>query len=445
MDARHPPAAGGSGRGADRAAAHAGWHAAQGDPRKVVLIPDSAHGTNPASVTLGRLRDGRGAVRRAGDWSTSTPCAQRSTTTWPASCSPTRTRSGCSRRTSARSPPRSTTVGGLLYYDGANLNAILGVARPGDMGFDIVHSNLHKTFAAPHGGGGPGAGRWPSRHRLAPFLPGPLPGPAAATAGCDWEMPETVDRPGPRLARQRPRAGPGLHLHPGQRRRRAAPGGGAGRAQRPLPAPTGCGPTTTSPTTGRACTSSWLRHAAQAARRGQGPRRGQALLEEGFHSPTIYFPLIVDEALMVEPTETQSRETVEALASALLDIAAADPDAVKASPVRTPVGRLDEARRREPSTSTGTRCDCTDGRGGRYVGFVPVGAGLDPGERSVGGGADSARSRRALRPPRPDRQPFWLERACSFAPSTSRGTGGPEAGTDTSQPGTSSLPPSAKS
>ena len=150
-------------------------------------------------------------------------------------------------------------VGGLLYYDGANLNAILGVVRPGDMGFDIVHMNLHKTFAVPHGGGGPGrrsgggvgaAGAVPARARARR---------APTTARYRWVTPRAVDRAGPRLARQRPGAGPGLRLHPGQRRRRPAPGGRGGGAQRQLAPPPAAGRRTTSPTTGPTCTSSWRR------------------------------------------------------------------------------------------------------------------------------------------------------------------------------------------
>ena len=129
-------------------------------------------------------------------------------------------------------------VGGLLYYDGANLNAILGVVRPGDMGFDIVHMNLHKTFATPHGGGGPGAGPVAVSERLVPFLPGPRP---SASTSADqapvygWATPPRSHRPDAHLARQRPGAGPGARLHPGQRRRRPAPD----RRDAPSSTPTG--------------------------------------------------------------------------------------------------------------------------------------------------------------------------------------------------------------
>ena len=113
-------------------------------------------------------------------------------------------------------------VGGLLYYDGANLNPILGVVRPGDMGFDIVHLNLHKTFATPHGGGGPGAGPVAVAGRLVDFLPGPRP--VRVGDGFGWATPGALDRPHPLLARQRPRLAAGLVLRRAERRRRAAPG-----------------------------------------------------------------------------------------------------------------------------------------------------------------------------------------------------------------------------
>ncbi len=165
-----------------------GWHSAQGDPRRVILIPDSAHGTNPASVTLAGYEtvevpsDERGmvdvaALRRALDDQVAGLMLTNPNTL------------GLFEEDIAEITEAVHSVGGLVYYDGANLNAILGVARPGDMGFDIVHSNLHKTFATPHGGGGPGAGPVAVRESLVPFLPGPLP--ARGDDGeLHWEMPE---------------------------------------------------------------------------------------------------------------------------------------------------------------------------------------------------------------------------------------------------------------
>ena len=136
------------------------YHRARGDlERNEIIVPQAAHGTNPGHRHHVRLRGARdpGAMRTA--TSISKRSRPRSGRTPPASCSPTPPRSGCS---SARSTEVARIVheaGGLLYYDGANLNAILGKVRPGDMGFDVIHMNLHKTFSTPHGGGGPGSGR----------------------------------------------------------------------------------------------------------------------------------------------------------------------------------------------------------------------------------------------------------------------------------------------
>ncbi len=171
------------------------WHEATGDARRRVVIPDSAHGTNPASVTLGGYEvatvpsDERGCVDLA--------ALRRVLDTDVAGIMLTNPNTlGLFEEDIVEIASAVHSVGGLLYYDGANLNAILGVVRPGDMGFDIVHLNLHKTFATPHGGGGPGAGPVAVSERLAPFLPGPRPvrtdDPRAmdGSGALGWQMPE---------------------------------------------------------------------------------------------------------------------------------------------------------------------------------------------------------------------------------------------------------------
>jgi glycine dehydrogenase subunit 2 len=233
-------------------------------------------------------------------------------------------------------------VGGLLYYDGANLNAILGVTRPGDMGFDIVHMNLHKTFAVPHGGGGPGAGPVAVSERLAPFLPGPLP-----VLGDDgayrWHTPEKS------IGRVHSWHGNALALARAYSYILANGGDGLRRVA-----------------DAAVLNANWLRHRLRGTydipydrpnmhefvastvslKKAHGLKAidvAKRLLEEGFHAPTVYFPLIVDEALMIEPTETESPQTLEALAEALERIAA-HPDGAKEAPRTTPVRRVDEAR-----------------------------------------------------------------------------------------------------
>src|SRR5947207_1511410 len=155
------------------------WDAEHGGQRHKIVIPDSAHGTNPASVTLGGYEtvtvpsDSRGLVDVAALRARLDTDVVGIMLTNPNTL-------GLFEEDIAEIAAAVHEVGGLLYYDGANLNAILGVSRPGDMGFDIVHMNLHKTFAVPHGGGGPGAGPVAVPERLAPYLPGPRPVAGAA-------------------------------------------------------------------------------------------------------------------------------------------------------------------------------------------------------------------------------------------------------------------------
>ena len=319
------------------------WHRAQGHHHRTkVLIPDSAHGTNPASVTLGGYQtvtiptDGRGLLdmaalrERLGDDVAGIMLTNPNTL-------------GLFEEDIVDIAGAVHGAGGLLYYDGANLNAILGVTRPGDMGFDIVHLNLHKTFAVPHGGGGPGAGPVAVSSRLADFLPGPLPAPANDGA-FEWVTPpRSIGRihswHGNALALAR--AYTYMLLNGGDGLRRVAEGA--------------------------VLNARWLRQrlagaydvpfdrpnmhefvASTASRKREKGLRAidvaKRLLEEGFHAPTVYFPLIVEEALMIEPTETESLQTLEALADALLRIAGEDGEVGRQAPRTTPVGRLDEAR-----------------------------------------------------------------------------------------------------
>ncbi|MDX1691165.1 MAG: aminomethyl-transferring glycine dehydrogenase subunit GcvPB [Acidimicrobiia bacterium] len=322
-----------------------GYHGDRGHVRRRVIIPDAAHGTNPASVTLAGYEavevpsNDRGmvdidALRDVVDEDVAGLMLTNPNTL------------GLFEDDIVEIAEIVHDVDGLLYYDGANLNAILGVARPGDMGFDIVHSNLHKTFATPHGGGGPGAGPVAVVDRLVEYLPGPLP-----TAGADgvlqWEEPaRSVGRMHGNhgnflvvlraLTYMLALGGPGL--------RRVAERSVlnaryletlvADAYEIPYDAP---------------CMHEFVA-SAERLKQETGVRAmdvGKALLDRGFHAPTVYFPLVVDEALMFEPTETESPETVEALADALLDIAEQahrDPERVQDAPHRTPVSRPDDAQ-----------------------------------------------------------------------------------------------------
>jgi glycine dehydrogenase subunit 2 len=244
-------------------------------------------------------------------------------------------------------------VGGLMYYDGANLNAILGVVRPGDMGFDIVHLNLHKTFATPHGGGGPGAGPVAVAAHLAEFLPGPRPVKLADAKGSKgdqsprygWETPaRSIGRVhgwhGNALVLARALAYIEVHGRDGLLRVAERAVLNANWIRQRLSG-------TYTVAFDRPCMHEVV-FSASALRKRTGATAldvAKGLIEEGFHPPTVAFPLIVDDALMVEPTETESYQTLVALAEALERVAIrAEEGLLSESPRTTPVRRVDEAR-----------------------------------------------------------------------------------------------------
>ena len=321
------------------------YHESRGDRRRRVIIPDSAHGTNPASVTLGGYdvttvpSNERGLVDLAalktvlGDDVAGIMLTNPNTV-------------GLFEEEITEIARAVHDVGGLLYYDGANLNAILGAVRPGDMGFDIVHMNLHKTFATPHGGGGPGAGPVAVAARLVEFLPGPR-AVRRDDGTFDWATPpRSVGRVhgwhGNALVLARALAYIDVHGGDGLTRvaRHAVLNANwlRERLRDTLPA-----------AYDRVCMHECTL-SASAIKGAYGVRGldvAKALLDEGFHAPTVYFPLIVDEALMFEPTETESVQTLEALAQAIERIArraSEDPEALRRAPQMTPVSRVDEAR-----------------------------------------------------------------------------------------------------
>jgi glycine dehydrogenase subunit 2 len=319
------------------------YHQARGESRHRVIIPDSAHGTNPASVTLGGYEtvtvpsDDRGCVDLAALRAVLDTDVAGIMLTNPNTL-------GLFEEDIEAIAAAVHEVGGLLYYDGANLNAILGVVRPGDMGFDIVHMNLHKTFATPHGGGGPGAGPVAVSPRLVDFLPGPRA--VRRASGYEYMTPEhSIGRihswHGNALVLARALAY--MEVHGGDGLRRVAERAvlNANWIRRRLSE-------TYEVPFDRPCMHEVVLSVANL-RKAYGTKAldvGKRLLEEGFHSPTIYFPLIVDEALMIEPTETESLQTLEALAESLEAIAAeaAAGEPLSEAPRTTPVRRVDEAR-----------------------------------------------------------------------------------------------------
>jgi glycine dehydrogenase subunit 2 len=319
-------------------------HEARNDPRRRVVIPDAAHGTNPASVRLAGFEVT--TVASSPEGLVDLGSLEKALDTEVAAFMITNPNTlGLFERNIARVAELVHGVGGQLYYDGANFNAILGKARPGDMGFDVVHLNLHKTFATPHGGGGPGAGPLVVAEHLVDFLPGPV---VKDGDGYRWDTdrPKSIGRVHGwngnfgilvrAFAYLLANGGDGLRgvaeravLNANYLLERLSAAYQLGYPSRPVM---------------HEFVLSARRQKAQGAR---GLDIAKGLIDRGFHPPTVYFPLIVEEALMVEPTETESLETLDSFADAMLEIAAqaqADPHPLHQAPVTTPVGRLDEAR-----------------------------------------------------------------------------------------------------
>ena len=320
------------------------YHLDRGDPaRTKILVPDSAHGTNPASAAMCGFTavnvpsNSQGGVDLEALRAAAGPDTAGLMLTNP--------------NTLGLFDPNILEItrivhdaGGLCYYDGANLNAVMGVARPGDMGFDLVHLNLHKTFSTPHGGGGPGSGPVGCKDFLAPFLP--LYHAAEGEDGLEFQHPAksigsvksfygnfavvvkalayllTLGSEGITEAAQ------GAVLNANYMRE---------MLRDSYDVAYGDGP----------CMHEFVLTLA-GLKREKGISAmdvAKALLDDGIHPPTMYFPLIVEEALMAEPTETESRETIDQAVAVLKAIrvrADSDPDSLHAAPHTTPIGRPDE-------------------------------------------------------------------------------------------------------
>ena len=346
--------------------------ASEGSPaRTKVLIPDAAHGTNPASVRLAGFEavnvpsDARGlvdvdALRSLVDEQVAGLMLTNPNTL------------GLFEERIEEITSMLHDVGALVYYDGANLNAILGQCRPGDMGFDIVHINTHKTFATPHGGGGPGAGPVGVREHLVDFLPSPIVAREAdGSFGWDRDRPRSIGRlhgfNGNMGVLVRAYAYVFLHGADGLTEVSELASLNANYVASlltddfPLAFPE-------SPPMHEFVSS------AESLKRATGVRAmdvAKRVIDLGYHPSTVYFPLVVDEAMMVEPTETESKETLDGLVAAYRQAAAdarADPEILQQAPVTTPVRRLDEARAARQLTLR-WRSD-TEGSTGRGRGSV---------------------------------------------------------------------------
>jgi glycine dehydrogenase subunit 2 len=315
----------------------------RGEERTEVVIPDTAHGTNPASVAMagytlvGVKTDPRGNIDVDDLRGKVGPQTAGLMLTNPSTL-------GLFEERITEISDIFHAAGALLYYDGANLNAVCGISRPGDMGFDVVHFNLHKTFSQPHGGGGPGGGPVAVRAILEPFLPVPRITRSDAGFGYDWDEPKTIGK-------VRGFAGPfGVFVRSyafmrmwGQGLRHMSEVAVLNanyvlaRLKDAYDLPVD-----------RLCMHEFV-ISARTLRREHGVTAldvAKRLMDHGFHPPTIYFPLIVSEALMIEPTETEALETLDAFCDAMLAIAkeaAEDPQQLKDAPHTRPVRRLDEA------------------------------------------------------------------------------------------------------
>jgi glycine dehydrogenase subunit 2 len=337
------------------------YHADRGEERTKVLTPDTAHGTNPATVTMVGYEvvklatDERGGIdlddlRDKADEKTACLMLTNPNTL------------GLFDENITEIASVVHEAGGTLYYDGANLNAVMGRSRPGDMGFDIVHLNLHKSFSQPHGGGGPGAGPIAVSERIEPFLPRPQVVRREGRNGAepffdlDFERPKSIGR----LRGFQGNFGVFVRSYA-----YILSLGGDGLTEASETAVLNANYLLARMKEGKAgkytpvafdrrCMHEFVLSGAPAKKE-LGVNTldiAKRLLDHGMHPPTVYFPLLVDEALMIEPTETETRETLDSFAEAIDSIlaeAADDPEVAKNAPYTTPVRRLDEvAANRQP-------------------------------------------------------------------------------------------------
>jgi glycine dehydrogenase subunit 2 len=320
------------------------YHESRGDggKRTKVIVPDSAHGTNPASAAFCGYQvvevksDARGGVDLDSLRAVISEEVAALMLTNPSTL-------GLFDENIVEIAKIVHDAGGLLYYDGANMNAIMGIARPGDMGFDVLHFNLHKTFSTPHGGGGPGSGPVAVKKALAPFLPVPVVAKRDGKFVLDYDRPHSIGKVKAfygnfnvmvkAYAYIRALGAKGLReasenavLNANYLMRRLAP-------YYHLPYD-------------RHCKHEFVLSAAyQLATGVHTADVAKMLLDYGFHAPTVYFPLIVKEAIMVEPTETESKDTLDAFVDAMVEIAQLaekDPDVLHSAPHKMVVGRLDD-------------------------------------------------------------------------------------------------------
>jgi glycine dehydrogenase subunit 2 len=330
------------------------FHEDRGERRTKVLTPDTAHGTNPATVTMA----GYDVVHIGTDEHGNVDLEDlRSKADEDVACLMLTNPSTLGLFESAIEEIAEIVhgVGATLYYDGANLNAIMGICRPGDMGFDIVHFNLHKSFTQPHGGGGPGAGPIAVGGRIEPFLPRPQVIRVQDPDGgdrfeLDYDRPKSIGR----LRGFQGNYGVFVRSYAyirslGASGLRDVSETAVLNANYLLAKLRSEGVAEYLPAAyDRLCMHEFVLSGAPMKRdlHIRTLDLAKRLLDHGVHPPTVYFPLVVDEALMVEPTETETKETLDRFAAIVAEIlreAAEDPEIARGAPYTTPVRRLDEA------------------------------------------------------------------------------------------------------
>jgi glycine dehydrogenase subunit 2 len=314
----------------------------QGNPRKRVLVPDSAHGTNPATAIIAGYEV---ATLKSNEQGMVDPAVLAAAVDGDVAAlmvtNPNTV--GVFEENIVKIAAILHEKGAQLYMDGANLNAVVGIARPGDFGIDVLHSNLHKTFSTPHGGGGPGAGAVGVRSHLEPFLPAPRLKKADGQWTWDYDRPESIGRVRAyygnfgvlvrALAYILAHGGPGLRnatidalLNANYIRARLKD-----HFQIAYDAPSM-----------HECVFEETKQAAHGVRTGDVAKR---LIDYGFHPYTVSFPMIVHGAMMIEPTETESKQELDAFCDAMIAIAGeaeSDPEMVKHAPYMTRTSRVDE-------------------------------------------------------------------------------------------------------
>jgi glycine dehydrogenase subunit 2 len=323
----------------------AAWHRSQGQQRRFVVVPDSSHGTNPATAALVGYEVLTVPTAPAGDMDLD--AFRKTMNNEVAAVMMT-----CPNTLGLFNPQVAEICaiahghGALVYCDGANLNAILGKVRPGEIGFDVMHVNLHKTFGTPHGGGGPGSGPVGVSEKLLPFLPSPRI--AQHTDGSYYLAESTAESIG-RLANFYGNFGilvralayitmlgrDGLVEVSEQAVLNANYVMSRLKGWYDLPFDTTCM---------HECVFSAARQLKQGV---HALDIAKYLIDRGFHPPTVYFPLIVKEAIMIEPTETESKETLDAFIAVMIEaaeLAETNPEALFQAPRTMPVSRLDETK-----------------------------------------------------------------------------------------------------